>query len=106
MTDSTEVARILNDAADLVAKGWTQGNYAIDKNERNVAINDPPAASFCIHGALMRTTAEYEALNDAKMALRNHLGTDWLIAWNDDPSRTQQQVVDALRGAAVKCQES
>ena len=99
------VSDILNKAADLIEPegAWTQGNYGdqIIEDGRPIGYK-----CLCVFGAISQCTpsssdGEVWAMN----ALADYLGlraTGSVIVWNDDPSRTQAEVVSALRAAAIK----
>lgn len=98
---STE-KQILRRAADLVAQGWTQGWYATDANGNAFAPDHPNACKFCAIGAIKNAAAEQGSgyLPDILHHFSKHEGIHDIAEWNDDPSRTQGQVVAALRNAA------
>jgi hypothetical protein len=91
---SDQVADVLDDAADrLEREGWIQGDLVTGDG-------------FCALGALLQANTAKDRL-DARDALGRVLGIapaltpgTWLTGWNDDPSRTKQQVLDAFRAAA------
>ena len=95
----TAVADVLNGAADLIERdGWWQGNYRGPNGERclNRALAD--ALDLPLNGlALWRLDPLYLG---AEAALRNVTGRYLLTGWNDQPGRTQAEVVAALRAAA------
>jgi hypothetical protein len=86
-------------AWQLVKKGWCQGHWSID-SKGNPAIGKP-AVKFCAVEALLTVyhgNTEYIA---ARKRLEGVLGTSKLIYWNDDPDRTQEEVVSAMERADV-----
>jgi hypothetical protein len=91
---SDQVADVLDDAADLLERGgWIQG-----------ALEDRGA--HCALGALVDVDLENQHRYLARAALAKQVGLNpdragnWLAAWNDDPLRTRQQVLDTFRAAA------
>jgi hypothetical protein len=100
------VADILTAAADLIAKpgAWTQGTFARTENGKNTGWKEDDAECFCVAGAILRVGGAGH-LNRAW-----NVFDDWtrskgfrhLAGWNDDPKRTQEEVVAALRAVAEK----
>jgi hypothetical protein len=92
MTDHTEVADVLDGAADLIEKvGWAQGMWRTDKGEVCITQAIADASPF-------RTCSYREVV-----PLRDVIGLPWdmsLVRWNDAPGRTEQEVLDALRASA------
>ncbi len=107
----SDYADVLERAARRVGQGWCQGVYRDDKG------------GVCLDGAVAlecgRTIRNYSYLEPdgwrivdgkniltveaarQKRALR-YLLMDRHDVWNDDPARTQQEVVEALRSAAQR----
>jgi len=107
------VAEILNRAADLLEKpgAWTQGAYARDAlgvGVQSVFEMPADAGCFCIAGAVARAGGP-ERMWGALIPVIDLLGlerADEAVQWNDDPRRTQAEVVAALREAARKASEA
>ena len=115
-------------ARERVADGWTQGTYARNDKGEQVSIVAYGCDCFCAEGAILHAVyeqhrdlpsaydiilAEYApAFGEANAAqLRPHrrLGypkTECIIAWNDDPERTQAQVVAAFDRAIAHLEEA
>jgi hypothetical protein len=83
-------AGMLTAAADLIEqRGWCQRKFQDDDGR------------LCVEGAIYHGLAVLDRVCfDAVRILRRHIGDDSLIRWNDQPGRTQDQVVAALRAAA------
>ena len=98
-------SEVYNKAADVVEKGWTQGTFARDKWGDECYFRDPLAVSWCLSGALSLAFNSPFGLNSYK-TVRNYLriGTS-LSIWNDDPYRTQKDVVKFLREEAKRADE-
>lgn len=101
MTSPT-TAEVLEAAADLLSKpgAWTQG--ALGRKEDGSPICDPAelstASCYCMAGALWVANGlagPWSAFDALLEGPRNNTGS-----WNDDRSRTQAEVVEALRAAA------
>ena len=100
MTDQTPQA-ILNAAADLIERtGWTQMYIACDKDGDSCDPCSPAAVCFCLLGALDAQCSDKEHWYSAhKLLLRRIIGPS-VSLWNDDPDRTKEEVIAALRGAS------
>lgn len=109
--------------------GWTQGYYARDIHKDRIAPWNQGAVCFCTVGALIRACGElrdhiyhseetkelslYEkqVLLDA-LEVHTSLARDYLFkgvgephtpTWNDDSTRTKQDVLDAYDRAIALC---
>jgi hypothetical protein len=86
---SDQVADVLDDAADLLERGgWIQ--EALYDSE----------GGFCSVGALYEVCEDPLVRNAAYGALFPLNGRRSVADWNNDPSRTMQEVLDAFRAAA------
>ena len=99
---------IYNKTADILEKGWTQEAMARDKYGTMVSSFNPNAVSFCLGGALTLVFRRY--LGRGYKKLREYLEVpnsahSTLSAWNDDPKRTQEDVIELLRNAAKRADE-
>lgn len=111
MTDTAtgagrSVADVLDAAADLLSKpgAWTQGAYARDADGNDLVSNDDgvvvplQAVCFCLYGAV--AYVEGETISESKAGQFLEGLNVSAIEWNDDPERTQDEVVAKLREAA------
>jgi hypothetical protein len=105
------VADVLQRAADLIARpgAWTQGEFARGKTGRPVKTRDC-AVCLCVIGAIDVASGARpgtEANDDALRVLAWEVGCSlWDIAvWNDEPERTQEEVVAKLKEAATLARE-
>jgi len=111
------VADILTAAADLIEPegAWTQRAYARDRDgedieDRSSYYEDEPefeAVCYCAIGAIMTAAGERpdRVGQDDMGALEVFacfVGEESIHIWNDNPERTQAEVVAALRAAAEK----
>ena len=104
MTKPAEVALL---AAALVRTGWTQGTEARDEEGRPVYATDPAAVCWCATGAIRRVASVIGAGlpdYDVILAAANAVATCGMgiVAWNDEPGRTQDDVAAALDAAAAR----
>jgi hypothetical protein len=105
-----EVADLLDTAGDeLERRGWCQG---VDGDDGS----DPDGCRVCLDGALYAATtgspfpdpADFHTGNvglrcEARQVLREVIGLPFpepLTSWNDQPGRTAEQVIAAVRQAA------
>jgi len=115
-----DLARILNDAADLIDRGWTQYASARDgpsRQDKEVSPCSCDAVSWCAMGALSRaanrfTDIEYRSaiLCAARMALVRDLDKGGalsrsrgsLVERNDHREMTGPRVAASMRAAALE----
>lgn len=86
------VADVLNGAADLIERdGFVQRMFSDHRGRR------------CMDGAIMTTClpGRWQDRQAAREVLVAVVGAD-LYDWNDEPGRTQAEVVAALRAAAER----
>ena len=115
---------ILTQAADLIERQGLTKNQYISTYDDNL-----DSCSFCVEGALRKVATGYAStisvdhpeFNEAEVLLADVVKPGWrtedrfgnptaphgdayafnvLTRWNDDPERTQEEVVAALRAAA------
>jgi hypothetical protein len=103
----TEVADILDAAADLISpkKAWGQGAFARTADGIPCNSLNPAAAQYCMLGAIARAAhdAHSKKTVEARGALEDHVGISDIPLWQDRVRRTKTQVIAALRGAAANC---
>jgi hypothetical protein len=102
MTETS--TRLLQTARTLIAQGWTQIEYARDAQGRRVRYDTEEAVQFCLLGAARRAAEDIGghltgADLDAVAELLGFAETEYLIAWNDAPDRTQADVLARLDAA-------
>lgn len=100
---------VLLRAADLIEQNdLCKGVMAQMPDGQTSGYLSARATCFCVVGALSRTcyALEYTWLDVGRFAvsaIKGYLGLpdDYLLSqWNDEPERTKEDVVAALRGAA------
>lgn len=103
-----KASEILSKAADLIEPdgAWIQGKYSTTYSGEDVSSNSPAACRFCAWGAIERAAGRHydDAEETAIRTLYEFLGGD-IEAWNDVESRTQAEVVAAMRQAASLARE-
>lgn len=104
MSKSKEL-KILKHTRELISKGWTQNTYARDKDGEPTpsSRNEDKAVCWCLFGALIK--ADLKMMNEDDYSphffikyleeFESKLGED-IPRWNDDPQRTQQDVLNLL----------
>lgn len=114
---SAATAVVLDRAAALCERGWTQGTAArYDDGSPAECYRDNDAVCWCAIGAISRASYETEGearvlYNASELALIEWSvsavsGYNSITAWNDAPERTQAEVVAALREAARRERET
>jgi hypothetical protein len=92
--------KVLRRARDMVAAGWCQGSAARNSAGTPVSAASDDACQFCLYGAVARAAwylRDFDAEGTAICAIRLAGEIDGgLIRWNDQPSRTQADVVNLL----------
>jgi hypothetical protein len=105
-------AAMVSEARGLVVRGWCQGTHARDRRGLEVPAWSSEARSWSLLGALLAAwhrheidtrdadvvahLADAEALGGATQVLGEAVGTASLEHWNDEPQRTQADVLEAL----------
>ena len=92
-------ADVLGRAADLVEEGWTQDTFAEDEYGNGCDWSSEEAVVWCVSGAIRAAAGPGGPYKLALAVLRQEIGPR-VAAWNDDPDRTQAEVVATLRAAA------
>ena len=96
MTDQvTNRINALHAARHLVAKGWTQCVSARDAWGRRVEYNNVMACSWCARGAVQKIVGHNpsEITHELNVTLLELGQPNAIIAWNDEPGRTQAEVL-------------
>ena len=96
----------LRKAAEIVLppNAWTTDAFARNGNGDEVSFDDPTAKCFCSYGAMYKAVGSVCSLILAEVEEYFCEAADarYPDLWNDDPARTQSDVVNAfLRGAAL-----
>jgi len=104
-----QAVQLLRNARDLVRRGWTQHAEGRDAHGAAVEPCHPTATSWSLLGALVAAVEELPdsgeellllRLADALDSLALFVDSDSLADWNDDPRRTQGDVIAVLETAA------
>lgn len=95
------VAEVFAAAAALIEPDgcWTQKAFALDALGQPVRSRSENAVCWCAGGAIERVSADHSLIYQTWDALERVVGGPF-TAWNDEPGRTQDDVVSALREAA------
>jgi hypothetical protein len=105
---------ILRRAHDLVAFGWCQGTDATDADRRPVQPWSSRACYWSLLGALVaalhaprdgpgENPAPIAELRLALIGVSETISAWSLRGWNDDPARSQAEVVEMLAAARHRC---
>lgn len=92
---SRSVVDVLRQARERVASGWCQRWLAVDSRGHPIHYSDPNACEFCAMGAISVSGNKIDSYFAFDL-LRTAIGNESIATWNDDPFRTQRQVVDAF----------
>ena len=95
----SKVDDTLNLAAELVEKrGWTQKTY--ETRDGQVCLMGAVHMALGIEPNVFTDDETFNIYLAARDRLQDILDVDSPIEWNDQPERTKEQVVSALRAAA------
>ncbi len=92
------IADKLDEARNLIERGWAQGEYALDASGRGLfAFKDDPfqPVKWSASGALRQVGAGGFANRAVIRAAGGRI-----VDWSDAPERTQAEVVEVFRKAA------
>ena len=103
---------VLLEARELISLGWNQGYIASDFYGNEVGPLSPKAVSFCLIGALICAvknvhpdeviTSRMQMEKEIREFIMNYIGEGTrLNRFNDDGSRTQDEVLEMLDGAIL-----
>ncbi len=101
---------LLRRACDLVRSGWSQHADARSAEGVEVQPWQKTAVAWSLLGALVAALEEradhgrnlpLDHLAAALNELAEHIDDDSLTNWNDDPTRTHNDVINALEAAAT-----
>ena len=81
-------------ARELLARGWTQGVYARDDLGHSVNPRRGDARCFCTSGAAIRVREQLGFGGPVRLTVPGQYPS--VIEWNDDPNRTQAEVLAAV----------
>jgi hypothetical protein len=98
-------ALILKKTQQYIKDGWVRSRDAIDHAGKPCSPVSKEATAYDLRAALIRSAivlhAEQGATLDALSTLAGVIGDADLAKWNDDPQRTQREVV-AVIDQAIK----
>ena len=80
---------------ERISKGWCQGSSAEDADGRGVGASEDEAVAWCLWGALLAVGATDEDEVKVSGAIHRQVHRD-MLDWNDEPGRTQEDVLDML----------
>ena len=109
MTSPLKASEVLDRAADLIEPEgrWTQGCLARTADGDPVLERNRKAVCWCLVGSIHRAAENEETAYRTRDWLFAHFDDGWTEAsWNDDPTRTQAEVVAKLREGAALAREA
>jgi hypothetical protein len=83
--------------SDYVRKGWCQRYLAVDDDGMYVSPTGRDACKWCLYGSIAAAYPE-DFLTRVEVVdkVTKGIGTGSLANWNDEPGRTQAQVINLL----------
>jgi hypothetical protein len=92
--------------SDYIRRGWTQGTLAENADGVHVIATDSDACKWCLMGAINASFGTVEKSQPALVAAQKaiaeltgkNIGNISLSQWNDEPGRTQEEVIKLLEG--------
>lgn len=76
---------------------WCKKVIAMDMDGKQISTSkDPRACKWCLLGWLCKTSTESE-IDNRWNTICKKLGVDEVSVWNDDPSRTFQEVLQLCK---------
>lgn len=105
LTTDLTPRQVLQEMRLLIQAGWCQYRLSLDLAGVTVPWQDATAARFCPLGAACRVTGSYLASTITALSLfKTANGIFSISHWNDQPGRTQQDVLQALDRAIEAAQ--
>jgi hypothetical protein len=95
-------AEALRAVRDRIASGWSQDAHARDREGKQVALGSEDAVAWTLCSSFALAGKDGIPMNHLHRALRaiTHVtAMDSIEDWNNDASRSQQEVLDALDDA-------
>ena len=103
------VKQVLQEARDLIEKGWTQHSFARDENGDEVEVFSDKAVCFCSLGALRRTSETAHQNIQAKTLLWDKVkvvsGYMGIASYNDYFLTDKKDVLKVFDEAIKSCEE-
>ncbi len=103
----SQTAELLRQMRATITEGWTQGCSARNRQGNPVVPSSPEASQWCLIGSITAGCTEQHTLGSnltlrqniyqimVKM-LENRNESEWLDRYNDNPLRTQAEVLELL----------
>jgi hypothetical protein len=88
-------------AVDYIRKGWIQGRLAVDSTGESCWYRSKGACRWCTLGAMYAAYPSTVDFNEAYVRLFDVIGNVEIEMWNDDPDRTQAEVIEAMEKANI-----
>lgn len=82
---------------------WAQGVYARDADNRGAPPTSSRAVAWCAMGFLELVAPGKTELRSYMANMLGHMVRGSVPAWNDDPSRTVDDVINLFESAASRC---
>lgn len=99
MSHHIQTIENLKIAREKLQKGWTQKCYARDLLGNPVGRTDRVASCYCLIAALPNDYGHQ--IHAIRQTLKFKEG-DSLVSWNDEPTRTHEEVIAAMDGTILR----
>ena len=89
----------LKEVCHLIENGWTQEEYARNKDGGATTTCSPHATCFCLAGACMRVDQKNKFEINTEQIISRYIRSKYQIhttVWNDKPERTKEEVLALL----------
>ena len=84
--------------SEYITKGWCQGEFARDSQGEKCYLYSPAVSEWCLVGAIKEAyLQDNKKCRRAITKLQRKLNSLQFATWNDDPTRTQAEVVALLQ---------
>lgn len=94
---------VLRAMREIIENGWCQGAHARSSSGVSVRPESSYGESYCLTGAALRVTNDFEDRLPAYMAIRSVIGGVDITTFNDAYGRTKGQVIAAIDSAIEGC---
>lgn len=114
--EAADVVAVLDSMTERLERGWTQGFFARRADGGYCSSQDPLATSWCLEGARRAVSSSLELGAAVSLVLGSVIPASMLgpheaadrfsdtverIAWNDEPGRTQAEVLAKVAEARL-----
>jgi hypothetical protein len=95
-----DAKEVLIEVKKVLEKGWCQKSTAVSEKGNAVKPNGKVAVKWCLYGGLCRvranTTGDIDGADMIMTRVCQDLGYGNIVAYNDKPARTQEEILDFM----------